>query len=57
MERIYQNCPIRYTLRQESSKGGANDAAAPGSRLQVGGILSDQTKILYEIFIFCAQKN
>jgi hypothetical protein len=56
MERIYQNCRIRYTLRQEGGKGRANDAAAPGSKVQGAGKLGDKMNTSYEIF-FSAQKK
>jgi len=57
MERIYQNCRIRYTLRQEGGKRGANYVAAPGSRVQGAEKWATKQKKLYEIFIFSVQKK
>jgi hypothetical protein len=52
MERIYQNCYIRYTLGQEGGKGRAKDAAAPGSRTQRGEKCGDKTNTSNENIYF-----
>jgi len=43
-------------LRQEGGKGRANDAAAPGSRVQGGGKLGDKTNT-YNKYLFSTLKK